>query len=217
MRRQTKQNSFLNFKSTALKQKLWIQTSSFDGGGFLVFVRSPPNNHDTFVGHWCLTLRLSYFNPTRKNKVSHTSVSLCWTVPWFGSQNIVEVVETSGKVKRVTNLNNKGSNNKNPFKQTGSVYTVKFFPLETRLGLTHSADPHETPKQHQLPFDTQHCPQKGEGDGRKKGHSNINMTDHVRQKHHLLQNMTVYESETPVFRERESAFRFHTESRRSIK
>lgn len=126
-------------------------------------------------------------------------------------------METSGKVKRVTNLNNKGSDNKNPFKQTGSVYTVKFFPLETRLGLIHSADPHETPKQHQLPFDTQHCPQKGEGDGGKKGHRNINMTNHVRQKHHLLQNMTVYVSETPVFREREKAFRFHTESRRSIK
>lgn len=43
------------------------------------------------------------------------------------------------------------------------------------------------------------------------------MTDPVRQKHHLLQNMTVYASETPVFRERESAFRFHKESRRSIK
>lgn len=43
------------------------------------------------------------------------------------------------------------------------------------------------------------------------------MTNHVRQKHHLLQNMTVYVSETPVFREREKAFRFHTESRRSIK
>lgn len=97
---------------------------------------SPPNNHDTFIEYWCL--RLSYFNPTRKNKVIHTSVSLCWTVPWFGSQNIAEVVETSGKVKRVTNLNNKGSDNKNPFKQTGSVYTVKLFPLETHTIRCHT-------------------------------------------------------------------------------
>lgn len=57
---------------------------------------------------------------------------------------------------------------------------------------------------------------KGGRGGRKKGHRSINMINHVRQKHHLLENMIPHESKTPVSTEGGKTFSFHVESHRSL-